>query len=350
MDQTQRSLLDSSLHAEGRAGGFSFGGRHPEGVGVVSPLPRGHVFPNGAKAAILLTFDVEGDYGNGAGDVQREIDNYDRILTHLGRSGVVATFNIVGQMAEERGGSWVPEMAESGSEIASHGYVHDLNRIYGTGKIYAGHYGAEENRRQVRDGTAALNAIVPGAVHGIRMPYGHFNEYTYDAITEEGLRWASNVGIDDWTHAEQGFGPQPFRIALNDRLYPLVEIPLDSQTFDWAVWKADPVRNRSFVEAVRAFCEARAVPFERTPRGAAVIWQRRMRDAVERGECFTLLCHPINLATPGPDGSDPVETFLYPVIDALADLQARGEAWVPTCRQLAEAYRDWHWEAGDAGS
>ncbi|MBN1672711.1 MAG: polysaccharide deacetylase family protein [Kiritimatiellae bacterium] len=338
MTDDPRRLTEATKHREGRYGGFSFGGQAPDGVVVHKPLPAGTVFPNGARAALLLTFDVEGNYGNGAGDIRVELANYRRICERLADNGVPATFNIVGQMAEEHGPEFVEWMLAAGCEIASHGYVHDMNKRHGGDRVYAGHYGRREIEAQIRDGVAALNAIRAGAVRGIRLPYGHFNEYAYAAMAALGLRWASNVGIDDFIVPGQGFGPAPFQMQLGDTRYPLVEIPLDSQTYDWSVWMAGERQNREFVEAVRAYCDARCIAFERTPTGAVGVWYRRMLDAVENETVFTLLCHPTNLAVRSVKWGDPVEEFLFPVIDRLGALHRGREAWVCTCAQMAELY------------
>ena len=339
-NQEQRSLVEEIKHKQGRYGGFCFGGQQPDGVVVRNPLPTTTVFPNGARAALLLTFDVEGTYGNGTGDMRREIDNYGRLCERLAARGIPATFNIVGQMAEEQGPGFVERMWDAGSEVAAHGYVHDMNKRYGGADAYAGHYGPEENLEQVRDGVAAINAIRPGLVRGVRIPYGHFNEFTYDAIEALGLTWSSNVGIEDFLIPGNGFGPAPFQMQLGDKPYPIVEIPLDSQTYDWSIWMADEMANRSFVESVRRYCALRNVPFKRTPAGAADIWRARMRDTVESGSVFTLLCHPINLAAPSDRWGDPVEKFLFPVIDGLARLHQENQAWACTCGQLADFYRE----------
>ena len=71
MSEAQRLLVEEVKHRKGRYGGFCFGGQKPDGVTPRRPLPAGTAFPNGAKAALLMTYDVEGDYGNGAGDMQR---------------------------------------------------------------------------------------------------------------------------------------------------------------------------------------------------------------------------------------------------------------------------------------
>ena len=128
MDPKQRALVEDVKHRQGRYGGFCFGGQQPDGVVVRRPLSAGTLFPNGAKAALLLTFDVEGTYGNGTGDMQREIDNYARICDALARNNVPATFNVVGLMAEEQGPGFVEWMWAAGCEVASHGYVHEMDQ------------------------------------------------------------------------------------------------------------------------------------------------------------------------------------------------------------------------------
>jgi peptidoglycan/xylan/chitin deacetylase (PgdA/CDA1 family) len=331
MKDEERSLVGNIKHASGKYGGFSFGGCQPDGVKVHNPLRKGIEFPNGAKSALLLTFDVEGNYGNGTGSEDLEIANYDRICTRLEARGIPATFNIVGKMIEDRGPNFVQRMLEGGSEIAPHGYVHDLNKRHGGDKVYAGHYGPVENTMQINDGVRAIEKNISVTVKGYRLPYGHFNEHSYDAIEGAGLQWTSHVGID--------YGTQPFQIGLGNKKYNLVEIPLDSQTFDWPIWIADEKTDKSFVDAVRAYCQSRNIEFERTPECGMTIWRQRMFEAIENQSVFTLLCHPINLAVKNTAWRDPLEQFLFPVIDLLGELNHSKKAWVCTCAQMTEFYR-----------
>ncbi len=76
-------------------------------------------------------------------------------------------------MIEERGPGFVQRMLDGGSEIAPHGYVHDLNKRHGGDKVYAGHYGPAENEMQINDGIQAVEKNFPGKVQGYRLPYGH---------------------------------------------------------------------------------------------------------------------------------------------------------------------------------
>ena len=339
MKNEERSLVENTKHASGTYGGFSFGGQQPEGVQVYHPLKKGITFPNGAKAALLLTFDVEGNYGNGTGDIDLEIANYDRICVRLEANSIPATFNIVGKMVEDHVPNFAQRMLDSGSEIAPHGYVHDLNKRHGGDKVYAGHYGPAENKMQIDDGIRALEKNFPGTVSGYRLPYGHFNEYSYDAIEGAKLQWTSHLGIDDFIHPGNGFGTQPFQIGLGNKIYDLVEIPLDSQTFDWPIWMADEKANKPFVDAVRAYCRSRDIPFVRTPAGGVSIWRQRMMEALENQSVFTFLCHPTNLAVSNAVWGNPLEQFLFPAIDLLGELNRTKKAWVCTCGQMTDFYR-----------
>jgi peptidoglycan/xylan/chitin deacetylase (PgdA/CDA1 family) len=330
MTNKERSLIVNNKHASGKFGGFSFGGCQPDGVRVHRPLSKGIEFPNGARSALLLTFDVEGNYGNGTGNEELEVANYEQICNRLETNGIPATFNIVGKMIEDQGPHFVRRMMDGGSEIAPHGYVHDLDKRHGGDKVYAGHFGPDENKQQINDGIQAIENNLPIKVRGYRLPYGHFNEYSYDAIVGAGLTWASHVGID--------CGTQPFQMGLGDSIYKLVEIPLDNQTFDWSIWMADEKANKFFVEAVRAYCRQRNMPFIRTPEGGVAIWRRRMMETIENQSVFTLLCHPINLAVSHPDWKNPLEQFLFPVIDLLGELNRTQAAWVCTCSQMADFY------------
>lgn len=336
MDDSERSLVENVKHKYGKCGGFCFASQQPDLTFAHRPMSSEQTYPNGAKTALLLTFDVEGQYGNGTGSTEKEVQNYKIICEEIKKANIKATFNIVGQMADEHGPEFVQWMVDSGSEIAPHGYIHDLNKKYGGEDVYAGHYGKEENLKQIMDGIAALEKICPGQIKGFRLPYCHFNEFSYDALEEAGLIWASHVNIEDFLAPGQGYGPMPFQIKLDQKLYPIVEIPLDSQTYDWAIWIADEESNHGFVESVRRYCVLKNIPFDRSPKGAFNIWKQRAIDAMEAQSCFTFLCHPNNLAVKQFDRA--LEDFMIPFIQYLGTLQANKQAWVCSSAELSDFY------------
>jgi len=333
-----QDLTETASPRVGRFGGSSFFGSNPVGARAVDPLPMPRVFPNGATAAGILTFDVEGRYGNSAEDMDQEIRNYDRIGPRMAELGIKGTFNIVGQMARDRGPAFVRTLDECGCEIASHGFYHELQLGEKDPYSYHGHYGLAENLESLSRSIEVLSGMTGKPIAGVRLPYAHLNEYSYEAIERLGLSWASNFGIDDMLDPSQGFGPAPFRPALGERVFDFVEIPLDTQTYDWAIWIADE-NNPSFIERVRRYAASKQVDLNRTPAGAVEIWRARIRDAMERSSCMTLLCHPINLTARSDRWGDAVDEFLFPIFEELAALQKDKRVWVPLCREMAEFYR-----------
>lgn len=341
MKKAQRSLVEEAKHLQGKYGGFCFGGNTPDGVVVKDPLPNGVIFPNGAKAAVLLTYDVEGNYGNGAGDQEKEMANYKRICDCHKKNNIPGSFFVVGKFAEEKGTDFVEVMLDAGCDVNPHGYVHDMNKLYGGDYIYAGHYGKKENFEQVSFGVDAINKIKPKIAKGFRLPYGHFNEYSYDALEECNLKFASHVGMDDFLVPGLGFGSQPFTMQLGDKAYPIVEIPLDSQTYDWAIWIAEEDSNAPFVNSVKKYCESKNMGFERTPSFGVKVWRRRIEDCIQNQGVFTALCHPINLTVQNDKWGDPVDEFMIPVIDMVGELSRSGKVWACTCSQMADFYQEW---------
>ena len=128
-------------------------------------------------------------------------------------------------------------------------------------------------------------------------------------------------------------------MKLGDREYDVVEIPLDTQSYDWSIWVADEKENGPFVQAVRRYCSTAGIVFQRTPSGAVKVWRQRVLDTMKSGGIFTLLCHPVNLTIQSDKWGDAVEEFLFPVIDMLAEFQAEKKIWVCTCAQLSDFYR-----------
>ena len=336
MAKPGEDITADALPKNGKYGGSGFFGMNPIGMSATKTLPLPATFPNGARAAVLMTFDCEGTYGNGTGDMALEVENYFRMGDRLASLGLKATFNIVGKMAENQGPDFVKHLHACGSEVASHGYWHEMTH-FGE-HAYHGHYGFEENFESLKRGAEALAAIIGEPIRGARIPYGHFNEHTYDAVESLNLDWTSNVAIEALKDSALGFGPAPFIPVIGGKTHSFVEIPLDSETYDWSIWVADE-NNASFVERVRTYAAQRGIEFDRTPSGGAAIWRDRIAQTIENESMFTLLCHPTNLAIKSDQWGDPVDEFMFPVFDELACNQDAGRIWAPTCAELTDLYR-----------
>ena len=324
-----RALMDSH---EGTCGGSFFSGKPVGGFSITDAMQPGTTFPNGAKAAVLFTYDVEGDYGNGSGDVRTEIKNYFTMTKVHENATVSATYNIVGKMAEDHGSDFVKAIAASGAEIASHGYRHDMQ-----GKepyVYHGHFDYDAVRSDIEKSVEVLTRISGIPVKGCRLPYGHFNNFCYDAFESAWLSWASNATIQS-----NRLGSSPGYAELSGKRYNIVEIPMDGTSYDWPLLIADE-NNQGFLDAVHRFAaENTIVGFDRTPHGAFLVWKRLIDMAIEHNIVFTLLCHPINLAVQNAAWDiDALNGFLLPIIRYAGELQQDKRIWTPTCSQLVDFY------------
>ncbi len=66
--------------------------------------------------------------------------------------------------------------------------------------------------------------------------------------------------------------------------------------------------------------------WERTPRLGFEVWKRRIEETMAEQRVFTLLCHPINLTVPGEGWGNPLDEFLFPVIELLGELSRQKRA------------------------
>jgi len=149
-----------------------------------------------ARVTNFLTVDVEDYYQVSAFDRvvsrdewgQREsrvCRNTDRLLEMFGRSGVSATFFVLGWVAE-RHKDLVQRIAAGGHEIASHGYMHRL--------VYE--QTPDEFRADIRRSKELLESIAGKPVLGYRAPsYSITNQslWALDVLIEEGFEYDASI-------------------------------------------------------------------------------------------------------------------------------------------------------------
>jgi polysaccharide deacetylase family protein (PEP-CTERM system associated) len=112
-------------------------------------------------------------------------ENVDRLLDLFDRQGVLATFFILGEVAEKHP-RILKRIASMGHEMASHGYSHEL--------IYE--MGPDKFRKDIRRGKAIVEDLIGRRVEGYRGPGFSImaqNVWAFDIIHEEGFRYDASV-------------------------------------------------------------------------------------------------------------------------------------------------------------
>lgn len=208
------SMLKSGAHAlkEGPSVGGSKTGNAQNASGVIN----------------AMTIDVE-DYfqvsafdphigrhtwGNYPGRIEASMD---KILKRLDQHDVSATFFVLGWVAEKYP-NLVATLAQSGHEIASHGWWHQR----------VSSLTPEQFAVDVRRSKECLEAVSGVPVKGYRAPSYSFNTLTpwaHDVLAEEGYQYSSSIA--PVKHDHYGIPESP-RFAHRRGVNGLLEIPVST--------------------------------------------------------------------------------------------------------------------------
>jgi peptidoglycan/xylan/chitin deacetylase (PgdA/CDA1 family) len=156
-------------------------------------------WPNGAKVAVSLTFDVDaetGALGDGPQYARRLTTlsegrfgvtrGMPRILALLDEHGIHGTFFVPGWTAEHHSGL-IASIVAAGHEVGHHGYIH-----LRTDKITA-----EQQREEIERGFTALAAAGAPRPVGYRSPAWEMTDETFDLLAEHGIAYDSSCMGDD---------------------------------------------------------------------------------------------------------------------------------------------------------
>lgn len=220
-------------------------------------------WPGDSVAAVALSFDSDhetislrdgqtapgklsqGEYGARAA--------LPRILALLSRHGLPASFYVPAVCALLRPGE-VRGYADSGHEVALHGWIHERN--------------AELPPDVERDLTLraadTLERICGARPQGIRTPSWDFSHATLPIIAELGLAYDSSLMADD----------DPYEIDADGRPTGIVEIPVEWIRDDAPYFPGDPAR-----------------PFT-PPRAIGQMWRDEFDKAYAERGLFQLTMHP----------------------------------------------------------
>jgi peptidoglycan-N-acetylglucosamine deacetylase len=198
-------------------------------VPVARPLEL-PAWPNGAQAAVSLTFDVDAEspwlgvsLETGGPSAVREYNRLTtlsagrfgvdrglpRILELLAEHKIPATFYVPGHTAEQHPAA-IEGIVEAGHEVAHHGHLH----------LRTDRVAPSAQREEIEQGLVALENCV-GRPVGYRSPAWELTPATFDALCEYGFEYDSSLMGDD----------RPYIACLGER--ELVELPVHWSLDDW---------------------------------------------------------------------------------------------------------------------
>jgi peptidoglycan/xylan/chitin deacetylase (PgdA/CDA1 family) len=156
-------------------------------------------WPGGAQVAVSLTFDLDAEAGwlGVSRTYERRLTSLSegrygvvrgtpRILEMLARYGVRGTFFIPGHTAQRYPGT-VRAILDAGHEVGHHGHLH----------LRSDRVDAEEQRREVEHGLAALASAGAPRPVGYRSASWELTPETFELLLEHGFGYDSSCMGDD---------------------------------------------------------------------------------------------------------------------------------------------------------
>lgn len=227
-------------------------------------------WPDGAKAAATLSFDVDAEspllqhdaamatrLGLMSHQAFGPLVGVPRILDMLARHGVSATFFVPGYTAE-RYPDTVRRIVDEGHEVGHHGYLHEpLQGLT-----------ADQERTCLERGLEALDRVAGIRPTGFRGPVGEISFQTPRLLIEAGFAYDSSLMDAD----------RPYVLGVDDEEATLVELPFHWSTDDWEQYNWIP-----------GFDEGR--PIETTEKTHQV-WREELEGQRHFGGLFNLVNHP----------------------------------------------------------
>ncbi len=226
-------------------------------------------WPNGARCAVVLSFDVDGEAGllGPKREHQTRLSalshaafgpdvGVPRILDLLKRYALSASFHIPGYTAELYPHR-VEEVVKGGHEVGHHGYLHErLDEL-----------GSEAEEEEIlQKGIEALRKITGEAPVGYRAPWWEINPWTPALLKRCGFIYDSSLMGND----------APYTIEAGDG--PLLELPVSWLMDDWEQYAYSVVPRFGYVIE--------------EPDKAVRLWMAEFEGLYEIGGCFMLTMHP----------------------------------------------------------
>jgi peptidoglycan-N-acetylglucosamine deacetylase len=262
-------------------------------------------WPGGHRAALCVSIDVDGVYGEAnyrpADDVywisQALYDpaGTERLLDLLADLGAPATFCWVGRAAEEQPAQ-VRRAVDEGHELALHSWDHR----------YYLKLGADEQRADFARSLETLERVGGVRPIGHKTPGWRYDAATHAIAQDLGLLWVM----------DEPRGDLPTMLRPNPLAPPLVNLP-PSRWFDDYTYHVDHVL---------------------TPQAAFEAWRDDLDVLRAEGKAMFLTLHPFVSGRPGPSRQ------LARLLDYAIDL---GDVWIARADHIARWWLERTGEGGD---
>lgn len=254
------------------------------------------LWPNGARCAVLLTFDNFGEsydllrYGHAGGanadGVYAPRRGIERILNLLERFKVPATFFAEGWNATKYA-SLAREISHAGHEIGGHGWMHEQwNRL-----------SVQLEKELIKRTTEAIGEATGRSPRGWRSPGGTTTINTLGLLLDAGYTYDSSFVDDDIPYLMD---------AKQDHADSIIELP-------WS-WSLDDAIYYSTSRELHG------------PSEVASLWIEEFDAAAEQTGYFILVCHPRYSGRPANIKA------LERLVEHIA---LRDDVWFARCEEVA---------------
>jgi peptidoglycan/xylan/chitin deacetylase (PgdA/CDA1 family) len=263
-------------------------------------------WPNGARCAVALTFDVDTDsmiHYSLPEKAHTKLTalswtRYDqiaipRIVGFYRHYGLKQSFCVPSWVAEQYP-AMIETIAEGGHEVVLHGHLHELSN----------ELTRDEEAAILERGISIIENVTGARPYGWRAPFYAFSPHTADLLCEAGFTFDSSLMGDDvpyLLHCESG---------------DLVEIPADYQSDDWPQY----VQNVEFEYLMPI----------RAPERAMEVFRAEFEAAYACGGVWVSIWHPFVSGR---------LSRLLEVGRLVEDLLGRGDVWFATLGEIAAHIR-----------
>jgi peptidoglycan/xylan/chitin deacetylase (PgdA/CDA1 family) len=257
-------------------------------------------WPGGARVAVSLTFDVDGDPAWRGMDPRYDrrlstlsqfrfglVRGLPRVLRLLDDRSIQATFYVPGSTADAYPDA-VREIAAAGHEVGHHGYDHVMPHAVDPAR----------QRDEIERGIAALVEVTGERPRGYRAPCAELTPETLALLLEHDFRYDSSCMGDDRPYVEE-FGGMA-----------ILELPMH--------WSLDDAPYFLFTAEARGLL--------RSPDDVVSIWLSEFRAAWAERRHVTYVMHP-EIIGRGPQ-IDALSRFLD-------DISQDGDVWFATHADVA---------------